>query len=318
MNKRIVLFLGVLVGLLIVAAILVTVTQYREPRGAAAGGGAGCGGDPVDSEITEEDATVKFATNPEAPSQIVYSNAEEEENCLKLTIEPLDRVASVEDTCADGKTRVFDLDEDTAESMVASYFSMKEAECKEDECPPGKRVEILTQKEETRLLRYESPLKEHVEMILTWYEAEPEPPTQAQVESKPTPPAPAIGEITLKPEQGAVFVEKQAELNASPLSVDLICYDSSKTVDLQAGAGPTMAKQKHLKLFRTPGGTVKKFGSIDEIPVELPEAEDRDMVHHAEAGMGFIVENNVSPGYTKVFVKDGQDASVILQFQILP
>lgn len=318
MNKRIVLFLGLLVGLLIVGAILVTMTQYKEPRGAAAGGGVGCGGEPVDSEITEQDATVKFATNPEAPSQIIYSGGEGEDDCLKLTIEPLDRVASVEDTCHDGKTKVFELDEDTADSMVASYFSMKDAECSEADCPPGKRVEILTQEEETRLLRYESPLKEHVEMVLTWYQAEPETPPKAEVETKPADLEPAVSELTLKPEQGAVFVEQKVLLNASPLKVDLVCYDSSKTVDLQAGAGPTMAKQKHLKLFRTPGGTVKKFANIQEIPTELPGDEDRDMVHHAETGMGFIVENNVSPGYTKVFVKEGQDASVVFQFQLLP
>ena len=317
MKNRLVLVVAVLVVVLVAVAALVTLTQYKEPRGAAAGGAAGCGGEAVhdEPEVGHEEALEQGANDPDAPSQITYSKLEGEQPCLKITLEPLDAVASVEDLCGSGQIKAFDLDTKTAAAVLSGYYELLAAECGEGECGPGERVEVLTVKEETRVLPYESPLSDQMEKVLELYQEESE--TAVQPESDPPPAAPPK-EVTLQPEQGVVFAGAQVETEASPLKVDVICYASSKTVDLQAGAGPTISKQKHLKLFKTSGGVVQKFNSLDEVPDIFPGSEDRDMVHHAEAGMAFVVENNVSAGYTKAIVTSASKEAVVLEYTSVP
>ncbi len=316
MKNRLVLVVAVLVVALVAVAALVTLTQYKEPRGAAAGGASGCGGEAVDDdpEVGFEEALEEGAKDPDAPSQITYSKLEGDQPCLKITLEPLDSVASVEDLCGGGQIKVFDLDGKTAAAVLDGYYELLAAECTDGECGPGERVEVLTVKEETRVLPYESPLSDQVEGVLELYQEQSEVAVQPQLD----PPAAPPQEITLKPDQGVVFAGGTVEVAASPLKVDVICYASSKTVDLQAGAGPTIAKQKHLKLFKTSGGVVQKFDSLDDVPDIFPGNEDRDMVHHAEAGMAFVVENNVSAGHTKAMVKSASKEAVVLQYKAIP
>ena len=316
MKNRLVLVVAALVVVLVAVAALVTLTNYEEPRGAAAGA-AGCGGEAVDDdpEVGFEEALQQAAQDPNAPSQITYSKLEGEQPCLKVTVEPLDQVASVEDLCGGGKLKVYDLDAKTSQAVLNGYYQLLAVECGEGECGPGDRVEVLTVKEETRVLPYESPLSDQLESVLDLYNGEAE--TADPPEAEPLVAA-TLAEVTLKPDQGVVFAGGQVESAASPLKVDIICYASSKTVDLQAGAGPTISKQKHLKLFKTSGGVVQKFEGLDEVPDIFPGSEDRDMVHHAEAGMAFVVENNVSAGYTKAIVKEASTEEVVLLYTSVP
>jgi len=320
MNKRIVALVVLLAVMLAAAAVLVVSTRYREPRGAAAGSASGCGGEAVDedegdADVPEEDA----AGVADSPAQIIYVRYAGGKACEHLVIEPLDNVASVEDKCGGTEVKVYDLDDETSAQVLAAYSTLKEEECTDADCPPESRIEVLTVDEKTRYLPYSQPLKEHVEKVLSLHDQEagaPEQAAQEQDNSVQVPPP--SHQMKLTPESGAVFATLQVVKAASPLNTDLICYPSSKTVDLQPGAAPTMADQKHLKLFRTPGGTVQKFGSLSEVPAEPPAETDRDMVHHAQAGMGFSVENNVSSGYSVAFVKDAADDYVLIEFLVFP
>jgi hypothetical protein len=326
MDRKLLVLLLVLAVALVAAAVLVTRARYEGPAGAATGNGGGCGNDyGEESDVGEEEAGVVLADgdDDEAPAQVTYRQLVGGVNCLVLTIEPADRIATVDDLCTEGADpHVLDLDDEQAAQIVKAYAALKPSRCDSASCQTGERVEILTSAEEKFFLPFQSPLREPVEKLLALYgEATAGEETEGGSGGGPAeaPPAAAspAAELTLLPEQGAVFANSAAVGQASPLKVDLICYASSKTVDLQAGAGPTMAKQKHLKLFRTPGGTAATFGGLQELPADLPADDDRDMVHNAEGLMGFVVENNVSPGYTRVWVKEASAGNVVLQYQVV-
>ena len=313
MSKKILVVAAILVAVLVAVAILVTNSKYGGPRGAATGDAGGCGGEPAGEELDdEEEVDFVAVVDPAAPAQIVYRQTIGGATCLVVTIEPGDQVASIDDLCVEGHVpQVVDLDDAQAKAVLDGYDALKAAVCTGDSCPEGERLEVLTVDEDQLLLPYQSPLKESFQQVLSAYQG-------AEVEGDGEEPAAAAApvlELILKPEQGAVFANHAVVTEASPLKVDLICYASSKTVDMQAGAGPTMAKQKHLLLFRTPGGTVAKFGSLGEMPDAIPGDDDRDMVHNAEAQHGFVIENNLSQGFTRVYVKEAGPSQVVLQYQ---
>jgi len=319
MNRRFLVFSVLLVVVLVAAAIVVSTSRYSGPQGAATGESGGCDGEPAEGDSLENgnaEEAVELAAG--APAQITYKQVVGGQNCLVVTIEPMDGVATIDDLCLENhQPQVIELDDGSAKAVLDGYEALKESVCGADNCPPGERIEVLTVDEEHLMLPYKSPLKESMQQVLSMYEVDEGDGEAGNAPDEPEPEVQAapVYEITLKPEQGAVFANGDVLSEASPLKVDLICFASSISVDMQAGAGPTMSKQKHLKLFRTPGGTVQKFSSIDELPDELPKDDDRDMVHNADAGNGFVVENNVSQGYTKVFVKDADDGKAVLQYQ---
>lgn len=310
MDRKLLAFIVLVIVVLTAAAILVTASRYVGPQGAATGEAGGCGGDPGGYAEIQGGYDIRFEAEAALiPAQITYHLLEEGQICGRITIEPEDRVATFDNLClADEPPIVLDLDDAAAQAVLAGALQLLLQPCDETDCPPGSRVEVLTQNEEILLLPFQSPLRESVESVLQQVVAAGPPPKAA----------PQSATLTLSPEGGALFGTGTVLPEASPLKVDLICYASSKSVDLQAGAGPTMAKQKHLKLFRTPGGTTAKFGSIAELPAELPEDDDRDMVHHAQAGNGFVVENNISGGYTRLFVKEASTTKVVLEYLVIP
>jgi len=320
MSRKLLAFLVLAAAILLAIVFLVGRSRYTGPQGAATGGAGGCGGEAVDfapdsAVVFADDVLGDVPAGEEAPAQVIYRQLVDGQECLTVTVEPLDRVATVDDLCgAEPSTRVIDLDKATADAVLDGYYQLHTMPCIEGQCPPGQRVEVLTVKEQKLLLPFQSPLKDSIDQIL-----KAKGPAEAATTADAQPPAdkPPASVLTLVPEQGAVFANVASLPAASAMQVDLICYASSKTVDLQAGAGPTMANQKHLKLFRTPGGTVAKFSSLAELPPDLPVESDRDMVHHAAAGNGFVVENNVSPGYTRVLVKDATKEKVVLEYEMV-
>ncbi len=310
MDRKLLAFIVLVLVILTAGAVLVTASRYAGPQGAATGEAGGCGGDPGEAAETFSSYDVVFEAEAALiPAQVVYHTLEEGQICGRVTIEPEDRVATFDNLClTDVPPVVLDLDDAAAQAVQEGAMKLLQQPCDEVDCPPGNRVEVLTQNEETVLLPYQSPLRESVESILTQV-ASAEPPPSA---------VPQTALLSLVPEGGAVFAAGTSLPETSPLKVDLICYASSKSVDLQAGAGPTMASQKLLKLFRTPGGTTAKFDSILDLPPELPQDGDRDMVHHAQAGNGFVVENNISGGHTRVLVKEASNNKVVLEYVVVP
>jgi len=62
MNRKLILIVGLVVLALVAVAVLVTLTQYRGPSGAATGESGGCGGDPVAEELPNLEIPVTTET----------------------------------------------------------------------------------------------------------------------------------------------------------------------------------------------------------------------------------------------------------------
>ncbi|MBM4356443.1 MAG: hypothetical protein FJ109_22050, partial [Deltaproteobacteria bacterium] len=98
MNRKLLGFLIVTVAILLAVVFLVSRSRYTGPQGAATGGGAGCGGEAVESS---PDATVVFGgdvssdvgAGEEAPAQVIYRRLVDGKECVTVTVEPLDRIA---------------------------------------------------------------------------------------------------------------------------------------------------------------------------------------------------------------------------------
>ena len=311
-------------GLALVAGIAVLVFGgLQTPSGAATGEATGCGGDPTTPlDVDEADYVLGTAeTDQDSPVKITYQGVATEVSCPTLNVEPMDQVASFEDPCAEpGVIRVWELSSQEAAGLVKAYQAIRDHSCTSQDC-----LTVLTQAEQTLDLELEAPMESQIALLLK--KAKSVPPTDTGEEDpEVVPPAEAepelpmiqqqISQVTFKAEQGVDFAAGSLVADGHPLKVDLICYAGSKGLDCQAGAGPTISKQKHLKLFHTSGGVTQTFGSIQELPADIPSDVDRDMINGAETGWGFVIENNLSDTFTRVFIKKATKDSITLQFQV--
>ncbi len=308
--------------LVLMAGLAVLIhSGLQTPSGAATGEATGCGGDPTANVDTAETDYIIGSPedDPDAPVKITYNAAATDKSCPSLSMEPTDLVAAYEDPCAEpGAIRVWELTPGEAGGLVAAYQAIRDLNCTSQAC-----VSVLTQAEESLELELEAPMESQIAKLLEKAQSvpstgtgqevpEPEPPEEAN------PGAPAIqqqiSQATFKAEEGMDFASDTVVMDGHPLKVDLICYAGSQGLDCQAGAGPTITNQKHLKLFRTPGGTIETFGSVEDLPDDLPTEADRDMIHGAEAGWGFVLENNLSDTYTRAFIKKATQDSITIQY----
>jgi len=311
-------------GLALVVGIAVLVFGgLQTPSGAATGEATGCGGDPTaPSDVDEADYILGAAeAEQDSPVKITYQGVATEVSCPTLSVEPMDQVVSFEDPCAEpGVIRVWELSSQEAAGLVSAYQAIRDRTCASKDC-----LTVLTQAELTLDLEMEAPMKSQIALLLK--KAMSVPPTDTGEEDPEViPPAEAdpevpmiqhqVSQVTFKAEQGVDFAAATVVQDGHPLKVDLICYAGSKGLDCQAGAGPTISKQKHLKLFRTPGGVTETFGSIQELPADIPADMDRDMINGAEAGWGFVIENNLSDTFTRVFINKATEDSITLQFEV--
>jgi hypothetical protein len=326
MQKRMVLSI---LALVCVGGLVVLLhSSLKEPSGAATGRADGCGGDPVGGvgEVETDVILAEAERDEEAPVQLTYRLEATPSSCPKLVVEPVDRVVSFEDSCgAPGMIRTWDLSDDEAARLLEAYLLIQGLECRSVDC-----LTVLTKSNKKLELDLESPMREHILSLLDQAKGiqaistgmdddEAEDPAVAAEE--PGPQGAAVDEgtdlqVTLRPEQGADFGRGSLVVQGHPLKVDLICYAGKKGLDCQAGAGPTVANQKHLKLFRTPGGVTRTFSSLAEVPTEIPAVGNRDMLKGAAAGMGFVLENNLTETYTRGFVKAADPGSVTIQYSV--
>ena len=315
--------LGAMVLVLMAGLALLINSGLQAPSGAATGEATGCGGDPTaPMDAAEADYVLGSAEgDPDTPVKITYKGAATEKSCPTLSVEPGDLVAAFEDPCADpGAIRIWELTPGEAGSLIAAFQAIRDLNCTSQDC-----LNVLTQAEESLHLELEAPMEAQIANLLK--KAQTVPPTGTGEEApEPEPPAEAdpgapliqqqVSQVTFKAEEGVDFAGDAVIKDGHPLKVDLICYAGSQGLDCQAGAGPTISKQKHLKLFRTPGGTIETFGGVTELPTDLPLDADRDMLNGAEAGWGFVLENNLSKTYTRAFIKKATQDSITIQYVV--
>lgn len=113
------------------------------------------------------------------------------------------------------------------------------------------------------------------------------------------------GEVTLGVDGAVVFGTGAVAAKGNHLTADLIAYKSGAGLDLKSGVPQGTTSRQPLRLFKTAGGVAETFGSLADVPREAPAAADANAyVPKAAAGMGFVLQNNITEGYTAVWVKD--------------
>jgi hypothetical protein len=121
---------------------------------------------------------------------------------------------------------------------------------------------------------------------------------------------------------GLVFDTGDVTAEAEALTSDLVSYKSGSTVDLKSGIEVGTIDRLPLRWFRSLGGKGILYGSLDEVPWELPTNENlNEFLHGPEPGFAFTVANLLSKGdYTRVFIEDYNDASgaVTLRYETVP
>ena len=144
------LIVGSLVlGLLVIAALIVTTNHYSGPEGAATGTDAGCGGGPLDEGSPDAwEADVPTESVP-IPYQIIYSEFVNDQECLRVIVEPVDGIVTFDPRCTDDSPEVIELSPEQTKQLLEGYRTQYLDPCTEGERSPDSRVEILTDLDES-------------------------------------------------------------------------------------------------------------------------------------------------------------------------
>lgn len=314
MRYRVIL---IIMGVLLLAGFAIVIySGLNEPSGAATGEAGGCGGGPAvgDEDVAPDLILGGDVGEAQLPVMLTYQAPAGTASCPTLVLEPADMVATFEDSCKEpGMVRVWDLTAGDQAAVLEAYQATRDSACNSKEC-----LTVLLPTQETHNINLESPMREQIRSLLD--KAVDVPAEEAMGTQKPQPTAPAqtgSSVLTLKAEQGADFGSGALVDPGHPLKADLVCYAGSNSLDCQAGAGPTVADQKHLKLLRTPGGTIASYDSLDQVPTSLPTVSDRDMLRGVKAGTAFVLENNLTESsYTRAWVKKVGPTSMTLEFEV--
>ncbi len=154
----------------------------------------------------------------------------------------------------------------------------------------------------------------------------PTPPSQPETEPVvEQPPAPVVdgntisGEVTLTAEMGINFATGQAVKPANFANCDLFASAGTSFLKLSPG-GPTPVKGQPLTWFTTPGGLIETFLSLSDVPNVVPQDSDGSKsIVNAKKGIGFVLRNNTSDGYTRVWIRHGAKKQVTIEYvTVLP
>jgi hypothetical protein len=117
---------------------------------------------------------------------------------------------------------------------------------------------------------------------------------------------------------GAVLPE------ANPGKIDLVCWASAGDADLMSGVMEGTVDRAPLHWFLTGGSQGQTFASLDDVPYVWPtSAEKNAFVNGPRAGFGFTLENAVSGGRARAWVKSVQQTAsavtgLTLEYEWLP
>ena len=147
---------------------------------------------------------------------------------------------------------------------------------------------------------------------------EPAPEPEPELAPAKSVPGANYSEVTLVANTGINFSTGQTFKMANYANSDLFATQGSSYLKLTPG-GSKSTKTQPIRWFKTNGGLVKTFNSLDNVPWEYPtDAEASKSLVSAKPGVGFVVRNNLSDGYTRVWIKTGDSKSVTIQYQYVP
>lgn len=118
---------------------------------------------------------------------------------------------------------------------------------------------------------------------------------------------PVKSEVVLKIDQGVVFSTGAITNGAAFQASDLVVVAHQQVdVDLKPGVEPNSTDHVLMHVFRTGDQATSAnavFDDLDSVPALKPSgAIMGDFLRRAGNGNGCVVQNNMSKGYTKVFV----------------
>lgn len=114
-------------------------------------------------------------------------------------------------------------------------------------------------------------------------------------------------EVLLGLNEGVVFSTGEITKGASIKASDLLVFaHKGEDIDLKPGVDPQGTAHRQAKVFRDgdqPTSPNLVFDNLDQVPATIPDGSVQDdYLRRAARGNALVVENNVSGGYTKVFV----------------
>ena len=115
-------------------------------------------------------------------------------------------------------------------------------------------------------------------------------------------------EVILKAGDGIVFATGEITSGADRKGSDLVAQPRPGDIDLVGGVIPNSksTEKRQMHVFRIADQRLSKneiFDELESVPDTVPDGTNKDdFLHKAAKGNGLVVENNLSAGYTKVFV----------------
>ena len=176
---------------------------------------------------------------------------------------------------------------------------------------------------QTTFVAPEQPVVE--EPVVEEPQPETTPPVAVQPETKPEPVVDGpqgvvvsdVRTVTLLAEHGIDFATGQVVYKANFGNSDIYATAGSSFLKLSTG-GPNATAGRPLRWFTSASGFIRTFNNLDEVPLALPTLDNgaRSLVH-AKPYVGFMVQNNLSNLYARVWIEAGNEHSVTLKYQLV-
>jgi len=136
--------------------------------------------------------------------------------------------------------------------------------------------------------------------------------------------APSEQEVILRLDQGIVFATGELTEGAAMQASDLVALKNKGDVDLKSGVSPGSTDHLLMKVFHQDNldiGPNAIFDNLDKVPSTKPDGTViGEYMRRAVKKNGLVVQNNISPGYTKVWVKlyNAAGGQIVLHYIVIP
>jgi hypothetical protein len=240
------------------------------------------GSQACDAGGTEEESVRFNLLRDEGTVRLEFGAEGSEDGCTAVSILPDDGMAILRNLCADDqRVATVNLSDDLAEQFAAAAdmeSGVADGEFVGTDVASGRLVDVPMTAD------LEEALEEVFELHAQHGESQP----GGYSQEEGAPDAPAQTGVALAMDMGAVFAT-DAVVDADPTKTDLVAY----------------------------AGFAVIFNDLHELPNVALSGADHDLVRNVRAGMGFVVENNVSGGVTYVWVKQASATKVELAYQLV-
>jgi hypothetical protein len=124
------------------------------------------------------------------------------------------------------------------------------------------------------------------------------------------------GTVTLNAETGIVFSSGEVLKPGNYKNSDIYATAGSGYLKLTPG-GLIPTESNPVTWFQGAGGFHSTYSSLKQVPSSKPSEESGYSLVKAKAGIGFVVKNNVSEGYTKGWISQGGSGKVIIEYVVI-